>query len=158
MDAITVREATRRDLSAIASLWIELALFHAKREKSFRLGPNAKAKFAKHQNESFGRENTRIAVTEHRGKIIGYCSMRIDAIPPMFDRTARVGQIVDMCVTARCRRHGVGRLLFGDARAWFRSQGIDRIEVVFAKANEISTAFWLGLGFKEFTEKRYLEI
>jgi ribosomal protein S18 acetylase RimI-like enzyme len=154
---VLVREASKNDLPAVVSLWQELALFHAKREKSFHLSPDARTKFTKHRKEVFGRENTHLAVAVRRGKVIAYCSSQIDTLPPIFDR-ARVGQIVDMCVTARCRRRGVGRLLFDDARQWFRSNGIDRIEVVFAKANEVSTAFWLGLGFREFTEKRYLEI
>ena len=75
----------------------------------------------------------------------------IGQYPPVYERR-EYGSITDLAVTAEFRRRGVGRRLFEAARDWFASGGLDRLEVRVATTNELSTAFWRGLGFEPYME------
>jgi len=154
---VVVRRAAKKDIAAIAALSVELARFHEAREKSFKTARGLKSGLAEHKAGQLRRRNVRFAVAQAEGDIIGYCLSVAVQRPPIF-KTRRVLHILDMCVTARMRRRGVGHLLFEDAVAWAKSRGIRRIEVAFAPSNEISSRFWPGLGFKTFIESGYLEI
>ena len=121
------------------------------------MAPGAKAKQAAHKARALRRRDARLTVAEENGRVIGFCMSLLIARPPIYV-DPRAVQILDMCVTARCRRRGVGHLLFEDVMKWARSRRIKRIEVTFAPSNEISSRFWPGLGFRTFTERGYLLI
>ncbi|MCB1120124.1 MAG: GNAT family N-acetyltransferase, partial [Verrucomicrobiae bacterium] len=76
--------------------------------------------------------------------------------PPVFNRK-EFGLISDLAVKEQWRNKGLGRAIFYQIEAWFKSRGINRMELEVATTNEISQRFWQSLGFNPCRKKLYKE-
>ena len=56
------------------------------------------------------------------------------------------------------RHAGIGERLYGEVLKWFRSRGIERVELEITTKNNISASFWKKQGFTEFQRRLYREI
>ncbi len=151
-----IREATRQDVPGITELWKELTDFHSARDPYYQRSPKGHADWAQFAEGVIDGENGAIFIAEHARSTVGYCLALVQERPPIFLKR-RYGEILDIAVTAKHRREGVGETLLNAAVAWFREQGLCRVELRVSTQNEVSTAFWKGMGFAAYVETMFRE-
>jgi len=81
----------------------------------------------------------------------------LDKYPPIFQRET-CGFVSAMAVTATCRRRGVGEKMLVEIMAWFRSNGVERVELTTTAQNAVASSFWQKQGFKIYMHRLYREI
>ncbi len=149
---VVIRKATLADVPAIASLWVELMDFHAKRDAFFTRGKKGHEVAAQYLSRAIQNpDRASVLVGVLGGDIQGYCYGVITDYLPVFDEKV-YGSIVDLSVTTGARRLHLGQRLVEQTLTWFKSKGITRVDVTVAKKNEISTKFWRKMGFGDFKE------
>ena len=84
--------------------------------------------------------------------VVGHAMATVKDCPPVFE-TKRQGYVQDFVVSANYRRQGIGQKLYDRIEAWFREQGIDRVEVTAAVTNEVSRSFWRKMGYLDYVER-----
>jgi GNAT superfamily N-acetyltransferase len=61
-------------------------------------------------------------------------------------------------VTSKHRRKGIGTKLLQEALEWFKSLGLERIELSIVPANIESSSFWKKHGFQDYMHKLFKKI
>jgi ribosomal protein S18 acetylase RimI-like enzyme len=147
--AIAIREATKRDLDAVAALWRQLMDFHAVLDPAFTLHKNAEKDFRKFCVRCIKDRNILTILAGDGGRAVGYCCAMLEPSARMFvPRT--YGTIADLVVDGGSRRRGIGRMLVNAARIWLVARGVVKINVRAACANAGAMAFWRAMGMREF--------
>jgi len=154
---INVRKAIETDISAIVALWKEFMDFHKERNRFFGRSAIAHEKFAEFIAGHIANESSCVLVAELDDLVVGHCLATISKYPPIYD-VVEYGQIMDLAVTHKYRRKGVGETLVNAIRSWFLARGIHRVEVRVAVSNEVSVAFWRKMGFRPYVETLCLKM
>jgi ribosomal protein S18 acetylase RimI-like enzyme len=152
----TIREAKESDRAPVAELFKEMFDFHGRRNPHFTRTESGHNIFATWFVKQIEEDLSLPLVAEVGGEVVGYSLGIIRKYPSVFTQRD-YGEVNDIAVTERCRRQGIGRLLFEETRAWFLSKGIRRIEARVATTNELSSAFWQKMGFRPYLETLVLE-
>ena len=151
MEPLNIRRAEPEDIPSVVRLWEEFMDFHSARDGRLRRAPDATRVFAAFLEDRLRNPGTAVWVAELERTRVGYALAVLAEAPPVFlDR--RHGQIHDLAVTARFRRQGIGAALLATALAWFREQGVTRVELRVSTSNEVASAFWNKQGFAPFSE------
>jgi len=143
---IRIRKSRPDDAPALADLWHEMATFHAKLDPYWRIRPNCEKGYVPYMEEVAKSNDKAVFVAHHDGKLVGFVLLHLESRARVFVEKEH-GLIVDLAVTERYRRCGIGERLVSRAVRWFKSQGVEIMEVRFATANPLSTAFWHKMGF-----------
>lgn len=154
---VIIREAAEKDISSIVELWKEFIDFNKERHQFFTRTATGHEKFAELVARNMSSDNSCVFVAEQNGEILGYCQVAISNYPPVYE-TRRYGSILDLAVTKKYRRMGIGERLFKAAREWFCNNNIHRIEVPVAISNEQAAAFWGEMGFSPYIETLCMEV
>ena len=141
-----IRAAAPRDLDRVAALWTALAAHHGRIDPLFRPRADCDASVRALLAAQLRDPDAALFVCDAGGELLGFCGVRIDRAPPIFEETARV-EITDLGVREGARRRGVGRALCEAALAWARARGHGRVEVRVAAGNPEGQGFWRALGF-----------
>ena len=102
-------------------------------------------------------ESKRVFVAEHSVGLLGYLVADVKSYPPVYTHKY-YGHIGAISVTASARRKGIGKMLLNQSLKWFREQKLQRVECEVAVLNNLSKAFWNGMGFRGFMEIKVLEL
>jgi ribosomal protein S18 acetylase RimI-like enzyme len=147
--SITVRKVEVEDLDALERLWSEFIDYHKEYDDFFTRSKAGHKHVAKFIRENMDNPDWLVLVAEEDDTVIGYCMSAIMTYPPIF-QVELYGFIQDMAVTESHRRRGAGSLLLKGTLAWFRRQGVSRVEVQVASTNPVSQAFWRAHGFRDY--------
>jgi len=147
--APVVRRAGVAELDALVELWLEVARHHQDLDPYFRLRPDARDE----ARQLLARElaDPDAAAFVAGDPAAGFCIVRVDQAPPIHEETGRA-EITDLGVRPGARRAGLGRALVGEAMAWARERGVERVEIRVAAANSEGQAFWRAVGFGDFMD------
>jgi len=156
-EQVVVRKAAEADVAAIVELWKEFMDFHKECDPFYSRAPDGHEKFAEFLRGHLASERSRVFAAEVGGKVVGYCLATIVQGVPVFELEEH-GFIYDLAVAAPFRRKGIGERLFREAKGWFESLGLSRIELTIATHNPVSRAFWKKMGFAPYVERLFLEI
>jgi GNAT superfamily N-acetyltransferase len=107
--------------------------------------------------EHIAAEQSCVLVAESGPELVGMRLSEISFRPPVM-RNPTYGAILDLAVTERSRRRGIGTLLFEKTKAWFGEHGINRIELRVLTHNPVASTFWERRGFRTYIEVRYLDL
>jgi ribosomal protein S18 acetylase RimI-like enzyme len=143
-----IRAARPRDLDRVAALWSALAAHHARIDPLFRQRPGSDSTVRALLAAQLRDPDAALFVCDVDGDLVGFCGVRIDRSPPVFEETARV-EITDLGVREGLRRRGIGRALCEAALAWASGRGQQRVEVRVAVGNAEGQGFWRALGFAD---------
>ena len=146
-----IREATIDDVPKILPVWREFMEFHAQRDGYFAICEGAEEAFASYVRENIEKDDSCVFVAQENDEIVGYCQCHVAKTPPVFETKIK-GDMGDLAVIEKYRRNGIGEQMFERAMQWFRSKGLERVEVRVAVTNEISTQFWRKMGFSTYLE------
>lgn len=152
-----IRTATRHDVEAIADLWVELMTLHAQLDARFGVPENGRSHYMRHVYTILRDDTYHVLVAEEAGSVVGYLLAYVAQNPPIFTMP-RFGFIADLCVTASCRRRGVGAQLVAVVRDWFRQHHLTSIQLNVAHHNPISQAFWRKIGCSDYLDHMWLTL
>ena len=130
-------------------LWKEFIDFHKKRDPFFTRTADGHDRFGEFVLERIEKEDWLVLVAESEGEVVGHCLATIEEYPPVYINP-RYGYVQDIAVTKKYRRSRIGRKFFDRMAAWFREQGVDRIELDVTATNDVSARFWREIGFGDF--------
>lgn len=150
VDAVVVRPAVEADAEAIGDLWEELVRFHRYLDPDL---PGAASKggqlYARRIVERLNDTHTRTLVAASDGLIVGYVlGVIVDLVPEMF-APENGGFLADIFVLESYRGQGIGRRLVDSLAHWFRSRGVDHMELYVAARNPSGRAFWDAMGARD---------
>ena len=154
---ITIRKAKHNDVERILDLWCEFMDFHEQYDSIYKRSKNGRSKFLKFLKERISDRNSLVLVASEEETICGYLLAKIETKPPVFNER-RHGVIFDLATTEKLRRKGIGEKLFHESVEWFNKKKINRVELEVAISNPISMKFWTKMGFKPYSERRYIRI
>jgi ribosomal protein S18 acetylase RimI-like enzyme len=157
MAGVRVRRAKAGELEAILDLWQEMMEVHARLDGRFRPTPNAREQFRPALKEWLANPNMAVFVADAGESIVGYLIVRVNENPPMLV-PQRYGYVSDVCVASDQRRAGVGRKLFSAARAWFRRNSVDVVQLNVAASNPAAQGFWREMGFQDYVHRMWLDL
>lgn len=143
-----IRAAAPRDLDRIAALWTALAAHHGRLDPLFRQRTGSGATLRALLAAQLRDPDAALFVCDLDGDLVGFCGVRIDQGPPIFEEVTRV-EITDLGVREALRRRGIGRALCDAALAWAAERGQRRVEVRVAVGNVEGQGFWRALGFRD---------
>jgi GNAT superfamily N-acetyltransferase len=82
-------------------------------------------------------------------KAVGYAIAKInEKLPRKCD--FMTGVVDHLFVTQDCRRRGIGGQMYSEIIGWFKSAGINRVEVQVIAKNKAACAFWKKQGYGDF--------
>lgn len=151
-----IKTADYSHVSQMVELWKELMDHHAAIDPYFEMGPDGPGNFERFVSSLLILEDARVLVAVEDGRVVGYCIGQVVMRPPVFKRELH-GFITDMTVTATRRRKGIGTLLLVGMKDWFRTKGIDRIELNVVPMNAAGYTFWRKQGFRDYMHVLFLE-
>lgn len=146
---VIIRKSRPEDAPALADLWHEMARFHARQGSYWRLCRNSRKAYAPYLQEVARARDKAVFVARADGAPVGYVLAQLSSRARIFVEKNH-GLIVDLAVTKRWRRQGVGERLFRRAVRWLKSKGVRTVEVRISTANPVSTAFWRKRGFEPY--------
>ena len=146
---IVLRDACKSDLDSIGGLWQEFMDFHKERDPHFARSVDGHERFKEFIAGHIDAETSYVLVAEEDGKVVGYCLSELAKYPPVYENLD-YGTVIDLAVTERLRRSGIGEKLYRSAEAWFTDHDVNRIEIRVVVSNDVSTSFWKKMGFNPY--------
>jgi len=155
---ITIIEAEEKHIPDITRLWKEFIQFHIDILPIWI--PNEGAEDGQREEQTkplMASDKGLVLVALDGDEVIGYSISEIKD-PPRGSTRLEYGYIHHVAVTENYRRTGVGEQMFSEILKWFKSKGMDRIELDITSKNYVSSSFWGKLGFEEYVRTLYREI
>lgn len=154
---IELVHAEERHLSAIGKLWWEFMLFHRDIDAWFTPREGSIPSFLENHVKRFmSSDKGLVLIAMENEEVVGYSLSEVQGPSPAM-KQEKWGYIDQMAVTERYRRRGIGEKMLGEIMAWFKSKGVDRVELELTARNFVSYNFWHKHGFKDYTHRLYLE-
>jgi len=154
---VEIATATEAHVPQIVELWREFMDFHKDLDPRFPLRAEAPASYEKYLREQMQSPDWLVLVALEGDAVVGLTVAQIGKYPPIFERESN-GYISEMAVKSGHRRAGIGERLLEMAFEWFRSRGIDRVELSVAARNPVGYPFWRKHGFRAYAHRLYRDL
>lgn len=147
------------DVERIGELWEQLVIYHHALDARLPAPAlNGGHLYARRVADKLDDSHTRVFVAQHDGRVIGFAlGVIVDLVPEMF-ASDRGGFLADIYVEDDFRRQGIGRRLVDALAAWFRSRGVNHLELYVAARNHEGRSFWASLGGTEVMQRVRVEL
>lgn len=154
---IKIREATLKDLNILVELLQEFEKEHSEivKEKNSRLNDlfveksNASNIKKKYMEKSILSRKTIIHLVENGSTAIAYCFLEIKKDIPIY-KNKEFGRIGQLYIKKGYRGMKISYMLYAEAKKWFRSKGIEFINIGVHPANERAHLIYKNWGFSDF--------
>jgi GNAT superfamily N-acetyltransferase len=154
---VHVRKADEGDTSDIVKLWEEFMAFLRRTNRHYWKIKDGRAAFSRYLMSAFREADVLVTVAEKKGTgLVGFSLAQIEILPEWFG-SEQIGILRYQSVSENCRGRGIGHEMTSFVIDWFRSLGINRIELYVLKGLPASE-YWSKMGFKEFMDRRFMEI
>jgi GNAT superfamily N-acetyltransferase len=153
---VFIRKARADDIPGIVAMWKEFMKSLRRYNANYWETKNGEQVFAQYLEDVYTNAHTLVAVAETDRKLVGFTLAYIEELPEWFGKE-RIGLIRYLAVSEKQQGKGVGQQMASYVMEWFRTAGIKRIELYVLKGIPAS-GFWAKLGFKEFMDRRFLNI
>lgn len=143
-----VREATLRDIEAMAPLFEEVDAVHLDHHPERFRSPGWPPRSREYLEQVMSSEHSTFLVVEFERRLVGLVNVAVYEAPkvPVFQPRVN-GVVSDLIVTGSFRRRGIGRLLLEEAEVWVRRRGATSIELVVYEFNDGARRFYESLGY-----------
>jgi GNAT superfamily N-acetyltransferase len=150
--------AEEKHVTEIGKLWWEFMLFHEEIDAWFTPREGSIPGFEENAvRRIMQSEKGHVLVALDKDRVVGFSLSEIQG-PSKGMAREKWGYIDTMAVTEACRRKGVGQKMLDEILAWFRSKGVERVELNFTAQNVVADSFWLKHGFKVYMHRLYKKI
>jgi ribosomal protein S18 acetylase RimI-like enzyme len=145
----SIRQATKEDLQALCELFGQLDTFHVELLPSnFRafIGP---ARPVEILEEKISGSNKAVFVAVSGAKVVGFVDVQKASNPPfpMF-KPKDFALIDNLFVSPDHRGSGIARMLFEEAKAWARKQGLSELQLKVYDENKDAVRFYERQGMR----------
>lgn len=147
---ITVRPASPEDADGITRVYLESADYHACLDPERYWIPDAEEIKARYcEGRQHPPETDAITlVADLQGDIVGFVDVRLTHSPDPMHRDITYCHIVEIAVSARHQRHGIGAQLLNAAERWGREQGAEFGLLEYLASNTRAAKFYDRLGYR----------
>lgn len=142
MAALTFREATAADLTAIVAMLADDPLGAAREDLSQPLNPGYTAAF----HAMVAEPNQHLMVAEDGAEVVG--TFQLTFIPGLSNKGAWRAQVEGVRVRSDRRGAGIGEAMMGQAAALARGKGCRVLQLTTDKSRRDAHRFYERLGFK----------
>src|SRR5581483_495771 len=143
---ISVRSAVSADADAIARIFLESVEYHARLDPQRYSAPAFATMSARYRE---GRQHPPqpdaqyiTLVAEQSGEIVGFIDARLERSPDPMHRELIYCQIVEIAVSKRTQRRGIGARLLRAAEEWGRVHGAEFALLEYHAANSHAREFY----------------
>lgn len=133
----------------IVEIWKEFIDYHGEFEPVFSRREDGHLNFGKFVGKLLEQGGSQVLTMVEGKRVIAYSIARIESYPPVF-LIDKYGAIWDLVVKDEFRRRGIGGKMLTRIVEWFKSKGVDRIELKVVAKNAIGCSFWEKQGFREY--------
>lgn len=151
-----IRKAKKEDLGQIIQIWIDFMQYLQAVNADYYAAKVDQRAFLHYLNGILGQDESNLLVAVEDQEIHGFLLARQELLPAWFGGS-KLGLVRYLAVKQGQQERGVGKALVASTLAWFREQGIYRIELYVLDGLPAST-FWKKSGFKPLMERRFLEL
>ncbi|MCU0860879.1 MAG: GNAT family N-acetyltransferase [Methanomassiliicoccales archaeon] len=146
-----VARAEEGDLPQVVERWREMMILHERMDPVFEMAPDGEAVFEGFLRTCLASEEHLLLVAKEGKEVLGYLLAHIESRQPVF-RERTFGEISDLAVREDHWREGVGERMLKGSMKWFKSKGVERIEVRASPSNAAAIGFWRKHGFEEYSK------
>lgn len=154
---MTLRQASASDLPRLVELWLEMMEEHHAFEPRMVLTSVAPATYRTYLQLHLQSPRSMVVLDEADGETRGFCCAYVCQNLPMF-APAEFGYVSDLAVAAPYRGRGIGTELLEHVKKWFRSFGIECLQLQVYSNNERGREFWKSKGFTCYVERHWLDL
>jgi GNAT superfamily N-acetyltransferase len=155
---IEIVKAEEHHLLELGEVWKEFMDFHTRIDPYLIRKADGHIIFLNYARELMAKpDENLLLVALDNGRVVGYSLSMVAKRAPVFEQQV-YGLISDMAVMGSHRRKGVGEKMLAEIMKWFRSKGINRMELSVAHGNPVGGPFWKKQGFKDYPHRLYLDI
>ena len=155
--SIKIVEATEESIPEIVELWKELTDHHSNIDSFFTRREDAHLNFKSFITELIKSKEAKVFLAIKNAEVLGYTIAKLKEYPPIY-LLKNHGTIYDIVVASKHRRKGIGNKLCQEALKWFKSLGLERVELSIAPNNTESNSFWKKQGFQDYMHKLFKKI
>ena len=153
---ITIRPAAKSDIPAVSALYEQFYRYNAGQQPCFYRAAAENGKYPERVMDSGSEE---LFVCERNGGIIGLLHVAEDQTPPYQPVVPhRFAAVIDLIVDETARKQGAGKALMNAAKQWARERGLDYIELMVLRENELGIGFYRHEGFDTVSHTMRLKI
>ena len=156
-----IRPAAASDFKRLCKLFEELDEFHRRGRPDLFVKPDGQAREVGEIEALIAGPGSTILVAGDSAfpHLIGLATLRIRETPALPIQPARrIAEVTNLGVAKHARRHGVGRALMREARAWAVQQGVAAMELGVHEFNAGAIAFYEALGFRTVTRRLSMQL
>ena len=148
--AVTVRQAVSQDADGITRTYLESAEYHAGLDAARYGIPDAEEISARYrQGRQHPPDGDAITlVAEMNGEIIGFLDIQLTRSPDPMHRQMLYCDVVEVAVSSRHQRQGVGGQLLRAAEDWGRTHGAEFASLEYLAVNRRASLFYERLGYR----------
>ena len=154
MEIIAAKE---KHVPEILELWKEFEEYHCGQDPFFSVKEEAHIIFGKRIRELIESEDALVLVALDGETVAGSSFARIEKHPPVYENEI-YGYVGFTAVKPDCRRRGIGEKMLAEIFGWFKSRGINRVELRVRAKNEFGYAFWKKHGFRDYEHVLFVDI
>jgi ribosomal protein S18 acetylase RimI-like enzyme len=149
MAPVTIRPATRKDVSALGRLGALLVRTHHEFDPRRFLPATAQTEqgYGSFLGTQLGEENIVVLVAELGGEVVGYAYAGVEGIDYMSLR-GPAGVLYDIVVDPANRRLGIGRTLLDAVLKELDRRGVPRVVLSTATQNDAAQRLFTAAGFR----------
>jgi GNAT superfamily N-acetyltransferase len=144
-------------IDQIMQLWNEFAEYHQRIDPYYWTVEGGDTKFGDYILSIMSQEDAQVLAAMEGGLLLGYCLSHIHQRSPLFTET-KVGILSDLAVRADRRGQGTGSALIEESLAWFRAQGVKRVELRTSAMNSQAIELYRKHGFWVYDHIMTMEI
>ena len=151
-----IRRAFEEDIPQIYEIWLAFMDYLRKINPDYYSLSADKNSFSEFLKESIGKEERRIFIVDKDKEILGFLLVLMDTLPEWFGEE-KLGLIRYLAIKEGHQQKGIGKDLLDHSLKWFKSEGIQRVELYVLEGIPASD-FWKKRGFRKLMDRRFLLI
>lgn len=134
------------DMEAIIALRKEIAGYNLQFDAGYTLNVEATELLHIHITATIENSAQCVLVAESNGAIVGYANGYLISSPAIFVAQKK-GYIDELGIAEASRKNRIGKAMLDALIEWFKSQGIEKVELKVDARNAAGISFWRKNGF-----------
>lgn len=127
-------------------VWKGFVDYHQRIDPYYGTTKGAHLQFGEYMKDRMEREDSQVFVAMDGERLLGYCLCYVQNRAPVFIEK-EIGILSDLAVNEADRGVGAGGALVEASFAWFRSRGVERVELRTSAKNDSAIEFYQRYGF-----------
>lgn len=137
---MNLRLANHDDIHAISNLYTEFFSYNAGKQPEYYVSSRENGEYPASVIDSSSGD---IIIAEIDNLIVGFVHVEEDKTPPFPSiYPHKFACIVDLIVTQRHRKNGIGHLLLVEVKRWAKSRNLEYIELMVLENNTMGISFY----------------